>query len=159
LCLIFYCAKSIIFVPRSFYNRIVLFLNKIYHNKRLPYNSIFFIESSLNFFYKCMLIEFAIRSLGNDIILRFFYFAPSRYIEGENVWAVKDAGDHISQIMFFCGHKEHCAKLNDEQAYKYEVFLHVFCQLFFSNLSIFLYNLSYCIYQDWIRKLIDNVSF
>jgi hypothetical protein len=31
---------------------------------------------------------------------------------------MEEGGDHVSQIMFFCGHKAFCTTLNGEEAYQ-----------------------------------------
>ena len=46
-----------------------------------------------------------------------------RYIPGSDFMATDEGGSHVSQIMFFCGHKPFCTVLNGEDAFKYEACL------------------------------------
>lgn len=43
-------------------------------------------------------------------------YQECRYIPGNNHVAFREGGSHVSQMMFFCGHDQHCQITNGEEA-------------------------------------------
>ncbi len=48
----------------------------------------------------------------------FLFLSLERYIPGHDHIAHREGGSHVSQIMFFCGHKTHCCVVNSERAFR-----------------------------------------
>ncbi len=55
------------------------------------------------------------RTTGMHHIYIIFF---SSYIPGHDHILEGEGGSHVSQIMFFCGHKKHCCVINSERAFK-----------------------------------------